>query len=141
MRLLSRPLSRSLRAAPSSLAAMAALALLPWAAQAAEPAAWPQHPVTLIMGFNAGSGVDMVGRSIQEPVSQRLGQPIIIDYKSGAAGNIGSEYVRAPSPMATRCTSAPPPRTAATPRCTRTCPSMWRPTSSPSRPSSTWRMC
>ncbi|MFN4036137.1 Bug family tripartite tricarboxylate transporter substrate binding protein [Comamonas aquatica] len=98
MRLLSRPLSRSLRAAPSSLAAMAALALLPWAAQAAEPAAWPQHPVTLIMGFNAGSGVDMVGRSIQEPVSQRLGQPIIIDYKSGAAGNIGSEYVARAKP-------------------------------------------
>ena len=98
MRLLSRPLSRSLRAAPSSLAAMAALALLPWAAQAAEPTAWPQHPVTLIMGFNAGSGVDMVGRSIQEPMSQRLGQPIIIDYKSGAAGNIGSEYVARAKP-------------------------------------------
>jgi tripartite-type tricarboxylate transporter receptor subunit TctC len=40
----------------------------------------------------------MVGRSIQEPVSQRLGQPIIIDYKSGAAGNIGSEYVARAKP-------------------------------------------
>ena len=98
MRLLSRPLSRSLRAAPSSLAAMAALALLPCAAQSAKPAAWPQHPVTLIMGFNAGSGVDMVGRSIQEPVSQRLGQPIIIDYKSGAAGSIGTQYVARAKP-------------------------------------------
>nr|WP_233259365.1 tripartite tricarboxylate transporter substrate binding protein [Ramlibacter sp. WS9] len=60
----------------------------------AQPAAsWPTRPITLIMGFPAGSGVDVVARSIQEPLSQSLGQPIIIDYKSGAAGNIASEYV------------------------------------------------
>ena len=47
----------------------------------------------LIMGFPAGSGVDVVARAIQEPLAQKLGQPIIIDYKSGAAGNIASEYV------------------------------------------------
>ncbi|OUM02391.1 Bug family tripartite tricarboxylate transporter substrate binding protein [Variovorax sp. JS1663] len=54
---------------------------------------WPQQPVTLIMGFPAGSGVDVVARTIQEPLSQKLGQPVVIDYKSGAAGNIASEYV------------------------------------------------
>jgi tripartite-type tricarboxylate transporter receptor subunit TctC len=54
---------------------------------------YPSKPITLIMGFPAGSGVDVVARSIQEPLSKKLGQPIIIDYKSGAAGNIGSEYV------------------------------------------------
>jgi len=54
---------------------------------------WPTKPVTLIMGFPAGSGVDVVARSIQEPLQKKLGQPVIIDYKSGAAGNIASEYV------------------------------------------------
>ena len=54
---------------------------------------YPSKPITLIMGFPAGSGVDVVARSIQEPLSKKLGQPVIIDYKSGAAGNIASEYV------------------------------------------------
>ncbi|GAA4352638.1 tripartite tricarboxylate transporter substrate binding protein [Variovorax defluvii] len=54
---------------------------------------WPQQPITLIMGFPAGSGVDVVARTIQEPLTQKLGQPVVIDYKSGAAGNIASEYV------------------------------------------------
>ncbi|QHJ01230.1 tripartite tricarboxylate transporter substrate binding protein [Xylophilus rhododendri] len=55
---------------------------------------WPSaKPITLIMGFPAGSGVDVVARSIQEPLSKKLGQQVIIDYKSGAAGNIASEYV------------------------------------------------
>jgi tripartite-type tricarboxylate transporter receptor subunit TctC len=47
----------------------------------------------MIMGFPAGSGVDVVARAIQEPLQHKLGQPVIIDYKSGAAGNIASEYV------------------------------------------------
>jgi hypothetical protein len=45
------------------------------------------------MTFPAGSGVDVVARQIQEPLGKALGQPIIIDYKPGAAGNIASEYV------------------------------------------------
>lgn len=73
------------------IAACAAMALQ--VAHAQPAASWPTRPVTLIMGFPAGSGVDVVARSIQEPLSQSLGQPIIIDYKSGAAGNIASEYV------------------------------------------------
>jgi tripartite-type tricarboxylate transporter receptor subunit TctC len=76
--------------------AFAGLALavpLAWA-----QAEWPQQPVTLIMGFPAGSGVDVVARTIQEPLSQKLGQPVVIDYKSGAAGNIASEYVARAKP-------------------------------------------
>jgi tripartite-type tricarboxylate transporter receptor subunit TctC len=59
---------------------------------------WPSHPVTIIMTFNAGSGVDVVGRLIQEPLAKLLGQPVIIDYKPGAAGNIASEYVSRAKP-------------------------------------------
>ncbi|AVO49680.1 tripartite tricarboxylate transporter substrate binding protein [Melaminivora suipulveris] len=64
----------------------------------AHAADWPRQPITLIMGFSAGSGVDVVARVVQEPLGQKLGQPIIIDYKSGAAGNIASEYVARAKP-------------------------------------------
>jgi len=60
--------------------------------------AWPQAPITMVMGFPAGSGVDVVGRAIQEPLGKALGQPIVIDYKSGAAGNLMSEYVARAKP-------------------------------------------
>ena len=69
-----------------------ALSLFVHAAPAAAEE-WPTKPITMIMGFPAGSGVDVVARAIQEPLSKQLGQPVIIDYKSGAAGNIASEYV------------------------------------------------
>lgn len=77
--------------------ALAAVALAP-VAQAQSAADWPQHPVTIIMTFPAGSGVDVVGRLIQEPLAKVLGQPVIIDYKAGAAGNVASDYVARAKP-------------------------------------------
>ena len=59
---------------------------------------WPQQPVTFIMTFPAGSGVDVVARTIQEPLGKVLGQPVIVDYKVGAAGNVASEYVSRAKP-------------------------------------------
>ncbi len=79
-----------------SFLAAAGLALA--APVALAQADWPQQPVTLIMGFPAGSGVDVVARTIQEPLAQKLGQTVVIDYKSGAAGNIASEYVARAKP-------------------------------------------
>ncbi len=74
--------------------ATAALAtLLTVTSALAQATDWPKQPVTLIMGFPAGSGVDVVARAVQEPLGQKLGQPVVIDYKSGAAGNIAGEYV------------------------------------------------
>ena len=51
------------------------------------------RPITIVMTFPAGSGVDVVGRQIQEPLSRLLGVPVTIDYKVGAAGSIASEFV------------------------------------------------
>lgn len=76
-----------------ALWACAALAVSAAHAQPSPAADWPQKPITMIMGFSAGSGVDVVARAIQEPLSRKLGQPVVIDYKPGAAGNIASEYV------------------------------------------------
>lgn len=77
--------------------AAATFALAPLA-QAQNAADWPQHPVTIVMTFPAGSGVDVVGRTIQEPLAKILGQPVVIDYKVGAAGNVASEYVSRAKP-------------------------------------------
>nr|AGU10438.1 Tripartite tricarboxylate transporter family receptor [uncultured organism] len=82
----------SLRTSRTIALLSAALSLFVHAAPAAAEE-WPTKPVTMIMGFPAGSGVDVVARAIQEPLAKQLGQPVIIDYKSGAAGNIASEYV------------------------------------------------
>lgn len=50
-------------------------------------------PLTLVLGFPAGSGVDVVARLIQQPLAEQLGRAVVIDYKSGAAGNVASELV------------------------------------------------
>ena len=86
--------------------AVAALCLAPLA-QAQAPADWPQHPVTFVMTFPAGSGVDVVARTIQEPLGKVLGQPIIIDYKVGAAGNVASELGHSTRAAGSEHTSAP----------------------------------
>ena len=62
------------------------------------PADWPQQPITLVMTFPAGSGVDVVARQVQEPLGKLLGQAIVIEYKPGAAGNIASEFVSRAKP-------------------------------------------
>lgn len=54
---------------------------------------WPTRPVTIYMGFPAGSGVDVVGRLLQPSLEKSLGQRLVIDYKSGAGGNLASETV------------------------------------------------
>lgn len=86
-------LRRRLLSAALSLAA----AWLPHAGASAQ-VAWPQSPVSVVLGFSAGSGVDIVARAIQEPLSKLLGQPVVVDYKTGAGGNIASRAVAAAAP-------------------------------------------
>ena len=63
-------------------------------AAATQAAEWPDRPITMLMGFPAGSGVDVIARSIQEPLQQELGVPIVIDYRSGAGGASTISFVR-----------------------------------------------
>lgn len=76
-----------LRAAALALAAL----LLPAASLQAEE--WPARPITVYMGFPAGSGVDVVARMLQPSLEKSLGQRLVLDYKSGAGGNVASEVV------------------------------------------------
>ena len=54
---------------------------------------WPAKPITIVMGFPAGSGVDVVARTLQESLEKSLNTRILTEYRSGAGGNIASEYV------------------------------------------------
>jgi len=59
---------------------------------------WPAHPVTVLMGFPAGSGVDVVARLLQEPMEKSLGGRLVMDYRTGAGGNLASEAVARAKP-------------------------------------------
>ena len=69
-----------------------------WIPSLAWSQAWPSSPITLILGFPAGSGVDVVARQLQPALEQSLGGRIIVDYKPGAGGNVASEYVARAKP-------------------------------------------
>lgn len=62
-------------------------------AVAAEPAAWPTKPVRILVGFPGGSTPDMAARTLAEPLSRALGQPVVIENKPGASGNIAADQV------------------------------------------------
>jgi tripartite-type tricarboxylate transporter receptor subunit TctC len=58
---------------------------------------WPSRPVTIVVPFSAGGTTDIIGRKLAEELKQKFGQNFVIDNRTGAAGNIGVEYVvRAP---------------------------------------------
>ncbi len=71
-------------------AAIAATAALPALAQ---DAPWPSRPITIMGGFPNGAGTDIYARRLAEPLTRALGVPVVVDNRSGAGGNIGSEYV------------------------------------------------
>lgn len=74
----------------SGLAAAAAAVLLPSLALAQ---AWPAKPITVVMGFPAGSGVDVIARLLQLHIEKELGTQLVFDYKTGAGGNNASDFV------------------------------------------------
>ena len=75
----------------------AGAAVLPTLPRIALAQTYPTRPVRLIVTFAAGGSPDIIARLMGQWLSERLGQPIIVDNRPGAAGNIGTEIgVRAP---------------------------------------------
>jgi tripartite-type tricarboxylate transporter receptor subunit TctC len=66
---------------------------LPAVSRIARAQAYPTRPVRIIVGFAAGGGNDIVARLIGQWFSERLGQPVLIENRIGAGGNIATEAV------------------------------------------------
>jgi tripartite-type tricarboxylate transporter receptor subunit TctC len=74
---------------------IAALFAIPVAA-AAQP--FPARPVTMVVPFAAGGPIDVLGRLLQGPMGEALGQPVIVENVTGGAGMIGSNKIRQAAP-------------------------------------------
>jgi tripartite-type tricarboxylate transporter receptor subunit TctC len=71
-----------------------ALALAPGATVLAQTAAgYPNRPVTLIVPFSPGTGIDILARTIGPKLSEKWGQGVVVENRPGASGNIGTDLV------------------------------------------------
>jgi tripartite-type tricarboxylate transporter receptor subunit TctC len=75
--------------------AAVALAMLATGTSAQE---WPSKPIKLVVPFAPGGVTDTSARAVAETLAQRLGQPVVIENKPGASGNIGTEQVARAAP-------------------------------------------
>jgi len=66
---------------------------LPAVSRSAWADVYPSRPVRMVVSFPAGYAPDIVARVVGEPLSQRLGQPVVIENRPGAGSNIGTEVV------------------------------------------------
>jgi len=80
----------------SIIAGMAALALAVAAPAGAQ--GYPSKPLRLVVGFPAGGGADLAGRSVGQKLAEQLGQNVLVDNRPGASGNIAAEVVARSAP-------------------------------------------
>ena len=78
---------------PTRRAVLALAATLAAAGPAAAQGTFPTKPVKIIVGFPAGGPLDAHARLLADRLSQNLGQPVIVDYKAGAGGTVGADFV------------------------------------------------
>jgi tripartite-type tricarboxylate transporter receptor subunit TctC len=60
--------------------------------------AWPTKPITLVVTYPPGGGADLMARVVAPKMSEALKQPVIVDNKPGAAGQIGAAFVAKAKP-------------------------------------------
>jgi len=77
------------------LAAFAAATVVAFPAAAQE---WPTRPVKLVVNYPAGGSMDAISRPWAEALGKRLGQPVVVENRAGAAGALGTEVVAKAAP-------------------------------------------
>ncbi len=78
----------------SAVVAAAAFCAAPtWSQGRASPAPWPSRALRILVGFPGGSSPDLLARALAEPLSRRLGQPVIVENRPGASGNLAAGLV------------------------------------------------
>jgi len=93
-----KPMSPNPRNRRRALAAVLAAPLLLPAALQAQTADWPTRPVTWVNPFAAGSAVDVVARIVAGRIAANTGQAMNVDNRTGASGNIGTQFAARAQP-------------------------------------------
>lgn len=93
---------------PLAFAMLGAVIAAPGVAQANDAAAFPQRPVHIVVPYPAGGTADVLPRALSEHLSERWGQPVIIENRTGAGGNIGTDHVAKAEPDGHTLVATPP---------------------------------
>ena len=68
------------------------------ASLAQTPGPYPSRPVKVVVAYSPGAGVDLMARAVAQKLSPVLGQPVVVENRSGANGIVGADYVSKAAP-------------------------------------------
>jgi tripartite-type tricarboxylate transporter receptor subunit TctC len=74
------------------------ICIAPWLQAQTPASAWPSQPIKIIVPFTPGTGMDTIARAVAPRLSERLGQPVVVQNNAGASGNIGADLVAKSNP-------------------------------------------